>query len=84
MLYLYLAYAIMILSVVMLIYEIAKNKKDFILPKGDSNLTTAEKGSAFFSHPATITLLVLLVFMILVNTFVDMDAIMQMVEQGTP
>ncbi len=62
-----LVYALVIVSVVMLIYEKKKNRSDFILPKGDTFLTEKEKLSVFFKHPVMIVLLVLLgisIFMI--------------------
>ncbi len=62
-----LAYALAIVSVIMLIYEKKRNKSEFVLPKGDSFLTEKEKLSTFFKHPVMIVLLVLLgisIFMI--------------------
>ncbi len=62
-----LVYALIVVSVVMLVYERKKNKSDFILPKGDSFLTEREKLSVFFKHPVMIVLLVLIgisIFMI--------------------
>lgn len=62
-------YALMIISVVMLIYEVYKNKSEFQLPKGDSFLTEKERATAFFTHPVTVILLVILAISIYVVSF---------------
>ena len=62
-----LIYAIVVVSVIMLIYEKKRNASEFVLPKGDSFLTEGEKISAFFKHPVMVVLIVLLglsIFMI--------------------
>ena len=64
-------YALIIISVVMLIYELIKNKSDFDLPKGYSFLSEKEKNTIFFSHPVMIVLLVLLAISIMMISFVN-------------
>ncbi len=70
-----LVYALIVVSVIMLIYETRKNKGDFILPKGDSFLTEKEKLSVFFKHPVMIVLLVLLGISIFTISFFNYGAL---------
>jgi 4-hydroxybenzoate polyprenyltransferase len=64
-----LIYAFIIVSIIMLVYEIKRNKSDFDLPKGDSFLTEKEKTTRFFTHPVMVTLLVFLAISIYVISF---------------
>ena len=68
-----LVYALILLSVGMVVYEMKKNRSDFELPRGDSFLTEKEKLWGFWSHPVMVVLLVLLALFIYLISFFDMS-----------
>ena len=74
-----LVYLLMLAAIVLFVLEIVFNKKEFVLPKGDSFLTSAEKRTAFFGSVAMIIVLVLLGISIMLNSFIDIEAILQMI-----
>lgn len=67
-------FLIMAAAVVIMIVEIAVNRKQFLLPKGDSGLTVEEKTGAFFRSPAMIIIIVLLFIMVALNSFIPISS----------
>lgn len=70
-----LVYLLIVVAVVMLVYELKKNRSEFELPKGDSFLTEKEKNKAFFTDPVMIILLVILAICIYLISFFNYSAL---------
>ncbi len=75
-----LIYIFMAAAIILFIVEIVKFPKTFTqLPAGDSMLTAKEKTKAFFSAPVAIITLVILAFVIYMNSFLPIDAISNLI-----
>jgi len=75
-----MVYLFIITAIILLIFEFIHNREHFFLSKGDNLLTEGEKNKIFFSTPTAIIMLVLLFLTIAVNSFVNVEAIMSMLE----
>jgi membrane protease YdiL (CAAX protease family) len=73
-------YVFIVIAIILIIHELITNRLHFFLSKGDNLLTGGEKVKIFLSGPATIIMLILLTISIVMNSFVDMDAIMNMLQ----
>ena len=70
-----LVYAIMVTSVIAFILEIVFGRKQFSFKENHCGLTPGEKTSAFFASPAMIGLLLIIAFFIMLNSFIDYEAL---------
>ena len=52
-------YALMLSALILLVYEIVKDKKQFIFRKTDCSLSIGTRISAFITHPLTVLLLII-------------------------
>ncbi len=75
-----LIYAVMLLSAIMLVVELAKNRHALALPKCDVRLSGAEKLKAFFANPVTILFLIVIISNLVLNSFIDIDAIISQLD----
>ncbi|MBE6610415.1 MAG: CPBP family intramembrane metalloprotease [Ruminococcaceae bacterium] len=75
-----IVYVFIVIAIILIIHELTTNRIHFFLSKGDNLLTGGEKAKFFLSAPATIIMLILLTISIIMNSFVDMDAIMSMLQ----
>lgn len=72
-----LIYVFIIVGITMLITEIASNKAQFSLKKGDSGLGAGEKVLGLLSSPVMILLLLILISNIIIVSFVDIEPLLQ-------
>lgn len=75
-----IVYVFIVIAIILIIHELITNKLHFFLSKGDNLLTGGEKAKVFLSSPATIIMFILLTISIVMNSFVDIDAIMNMIQ----
>jgi hypothetical protein len=70
----------MIAGIVLLITEIALNKAQFSLPRGDSKLSKGDKVRGFIANPSMILLLIILISNLITISFVDINKLNAMLE----
>jgi membrane protease YdiL (CAAX protease family) len=70
-----LVYALMITAVIAFIIEVVFDRKQFSFKENHCGLTPGEKISAFFASPAMIGLLLIIAFFIMLNSFIDYEAL---------
>lgn len=75
-----IVYVFIVIAIILIIHELTTNKLHFFLAKGDNLLTVGEKTKIFLSTPAVIVMLALLAIFIVMNSFVNLDAIKSMFE----
>ncbi len=71
----YVVYALILVSIVLIIVEFNKNHSALVLPKGDSGLTASEKGLTFFLSPTMIAIILVLIGCITVVSFLPLEQI---------
>ena len=72
----YVVYALILTSIVLVIVEFTKNRSALDLPKGDSGLTSSEKGLTFFLSPSMIAVILVLIICIITVSFLPLEQIL--------
>lgn len=74
-------YASMIIAIIGFIIEVTKNKDQFKIKENSCGLSSGEKLSGMFASPAMIGVIIVLVLFIMMNSFIDYGALMEMLNQ---